>query len=102
MKKTQLLMAALALYCGSAAAMQPKEAPAKNDTIVMTTKPEMHCEKCEMRIKSNVRFVKGTKQIIASSKDKLVTIIYDAQKAKPADYIEAMKKIGFEAKVIKK
>ena len=30
------------------------------DTLVVTTQPQMHCQNCEKKIKSNIRFVKGT------------------------------------------
>ena len=36
------------------------------DTLVVTTQPQMHCQGCENKIKSNIRFVKGTKQISTS------------------------------------
>ena len=32
------------------------------DTLVVTTQPQMHCENCEKKIKSNIRFVKGKRK----------------------------------------
>lgn len=68
------------------------------DTLVVTTQPQMHCENCERKIKSNIRFVKGTKKIETSVDDQKVTIVYDARKAKYDDFVEAFKKIGYEIK----
>ena len=34
-------------------------------TVVFTTTPQMHCENCENKIKSNLRFEKGIKSIKA-------------------------------------
>lgn len=68
------------------------------DTLVVTTQPQMHCENCEKKIKSNIRFVKGTKKIATSVDDQKVTIVYDGRKAKYNDYVEAFKKIGYEIK----
>lgn len=68
------------------------------DTLVVTTQPQMHCANCEKKIKSNIRFVKGTKKIETSVDDQKVTIIYDARKAKYDDFVEAFKKIGYEIK----
>ena len=65
-------------------------------TTVFTTSPQMHCENCEKKIKSNIRFVKGTKKIATSVDDQKVTIVYDGRKAKYNDYVEAFKKIGYE------
>ena len=68
------------------------------DTLTVITQPQMHCENCEKKIKSNIRFVKGTKKIETSVDDQKVTIIYDARKAKYDDFVEAFKKIGYEIK----
>ena len=66
------------------------------DTLVVTTQPQMHCQNCEKKIKSNIRFVKGTKKIETSVEDQKVTIVYDNKKAKYDDYVAAFKKIGYE------
>ena len=68
------------------------------DTLVVTIQPQMHCQNCEKKIKSNIRFVKGTKKIETSVEDQKVTIVYDNKKAKYDDYVAAFKKIGYEIK----
>ena len=68
------------------------------DTLVVTTQPQMHCQNCEKKIKSNIRFVKGTKKLETSVEDQKVTIVYDNKKAKYDDYVAAFKKIGYEIK----
>ncbi|MGN0032421.1 MAG: heavy-metal-associated domain-containing protein [Candidatus Limimorpha sp.] len=70
----------------------------KNDTLVLTTTPPMHCQGCENKIKSNIRFVKGVKNIETSLPDQNVTIIYDGRKSKYEDFVAAFKKIGYEIK----
>lgn len=42
-------------------------------TVVFTTTPQMHCEACENKIKSNLRFEKGIKSIETSVTDQTVT-----------------------------
>lgn len=69
-------------------------------TIVYTPTPKMTCQNCEKKIKTNVRFVKGTKRIETSLKDQTITITYDADKAKPEDFVAAFAKIGREVKVV--
>ena len=32
-------------------------------TVIFTTTPQMHCANCEARVKNNLRFVKGVKEI---------------------------------------
>ena len=58
----------------------------------------MHCQNCEKKIKSNIRFVKGTKKIITSVDEQKVTIVYDSKKPNYNDFVAAFKKIGYEIK----
>ena len=71
-------------------------------TVVFTTSPEMHCESCEKKIKGNLRFEKGVKNIITDLKTKVVTIEYDADKTNVQNLIKGFKKIKYEAKEVKK
>lgn len=90
--KKYLLMAWLLATAGNMLAKSPA------DTLTVTTLPQMHCQNCENKIKSNIRFVKGTKKIETSVDDQQVTIIYDGKKAKYEDYVAAFRKIGYEIK----
>ena len=71
-------------------------------TVVVTTNPEMHCEGCENKIKGNLRFEKGVKNITTDLKAKVVTIEYDADKTNVQNLIKGFKKIKYEAKEVKK
>lgn len=71
-------------------------------TAVFTTNPEMHCESCEKKIKGNLRFEKGVKNIITDLKTKTVTIEYDADKTNVQNIINGFKKIKYEATEVKK
>ena len=90
--KKNLLVAFMLVLAGNAFANT------KADTLVVTTNPQMHCENCEKKIKSNIRFVMGTKNIETSVKEQKVTIIYDSKKASYKDFVAAFKKIGYEIK----
>ena len=90
--KKNLLMAFMLMLAGNSFAQTA------TDTLVVTTQPQMPCQNCEKKIKSNIRFVKGTKKIATSVDDQKVTIVYDGRKAKYNDYVEAFKKIGYEIK----
>ncbi len=68
-------------------------------TVVLKTTPEMHCANCEKKIKENIRFVKGVKDIITSLKDKTVTVKYDADKTTVEDIVKGFGEIGYKAKV---
>ena len=66
-------------------------------TLTVTTDPEMHCQNCEKRIKSNIRFVKGVKKIETSLEQQTVTITYDADKTSESAIIDAFNKISYSA-----
>ena len=88
--KTKLLTAFMLLAAGNVSAKT------SSDTLVVTTQPQMHCQKCE--IKSNIRFVKGTKKISTSISDQKVTIVYDPKKATYETFVAAFEKIGYKIK----
>lgn len=90
--KKQLLAAFMLLLAGNTFAQT------STDTLVVTTLPQMHCQNCEKKIKTNIRFVKGTKKIDTSVDDQKVTIVYDCKKANYNDFVDAFKKIGYEIK----
>ena len=75
---------------------------AKNvKTTVFTTLPQMHCNSCEQKIKKNVRFVKGVKEIVTNVDKQTVTITYDADKTTPAMIIDGFKRINYNARPLK-
>ena len=89
-----LLMMVLPIITMTAVAQKTRTA----DTLQVTTTPQMHCANCEKKIKSNIRFVKGTKQISTSLEEQKVTIVYNSKKANYDDFVAAFKKIGYEIK----
>lgn len=68
-------------------------------TVVLTTSPQMHCENCENKIKSNIRFEKGIKEITTDLETKTVTIKYDADKTNVENIIKGFAKIDYKASV---
>ena len=70
-------------------------------TVVVTTLPQMHCASCENKIKGNLRFEKGVKEIQCDIPKQTVTITYDAEKTKPETLIKSFGKFGYQATEIK-
>ena len=70
-------------------------------TVVFTTTPQMHCENCENKIKNNLRFEKGVKEITTSVDNHTVTVKYDADKTTPDKIQQGFKKFGYEARQLK-
>ena len=75
---------------------------AKNiKSVVLKTQPEMVCANCENRIKSNIRFEKGIKEIVTDLKNKTVTVKYDADKTNVDNIIIGFSRIDYKASVVK-
>lgn len=70
-------------------------------TVVFTTKPQMHCESCEQKIKGELRFAKGVKKIETSVPDQTVTITYDADKTTVEKLVKAFRRIDYEVRQLK-
>lgn len=49
-------------------------------TVFFTTTPQMHCAACENKIKNNLRFEKGIKNVETSVPNQTVTVKYNADK----------------------
>lgn len=74
---------------------------ADNDTTVcFTVNPPMSCVNCENKIKSNLRFEKGVKEIDASAKDAIVKVKFDKKKTSVDKLNKAFKKIGYDSKAV--
>lgn len=90
--KSKLLITLFALLMGIAAS--------NLRVVILTPTPQMHCESCETKIKSNMRFEKGVKKIETNIERQEVTITYDPKKNNVKGLQAAMKKIGYETKVV--
>ncbi len=66
-------------------------------TAIFTLTPQMTCQNCENKIKSNLRFEKGVSSIVTNLKGQTVTVTYDPAKTDKTKLISAFKKIGYTA-----
>lgn len=76
-------------------------AKSENDTLVVTTTPQMHCANCENKIKDGLRF-EGVKDIITSVDDQTVTIVFNPKKTDRAKLEATFPKFGYQARELKK
>ena len=65
--------------------------------IVFTTTPQMHCESCEAKIKGNIRFEKGVKEIKTDVEAQKVFITFDPKKTTEEKLQKAFEKFGYKA-----
>ena len=68
--------------------------------LVLTPTPQMHCQNCENKIKSNMRFEKGITKIETSIEHQTVAFTYDPAKTNSENIQAAMKKIGYDTKIV--
>lgn len=66
-------------------------------TVVFTTTPQMHCESCEAKIKGNLRFEKGVKNIKTDVEAQKVYITFDPKKTTEVKLQKAFEKFGYKA-----
>lgn len=69
-------------------------------TATFTTLPQMHCNSCETKIKSNIRFEKGVKRIATDVEKQRVVITYDADKTTIEKLIQGFTKIDYKAELV--
>lgn len=73
-------------------------ATAKNlKTVIYTTTPQMHCANCEAKVKNNLRFAKGVKEIKTDANEQKVYVTYDAQKTNEEKIKKYFEKFGYKA-----
>ncbi|CDA84984.1 MULTISPECIES: heavy-metal-associated domain-containing protein [Bacteroides] len=74
---------------------------AKDIRVVVFKVTQMHCENCEKKVKDNMRFEKGLKDVSTVVKDRTVTITYDAEKTNVKNLQAGFKKFNYEAEFVK-
>lgn len=65
--------------------------------VVFTTEPEMECKTCESKIREQLRFEKGIKEIKTDIPTQTVTLRFDADKTSTEKLKASLHKIGYEA-----
>ncbi len=69
---------------------------AKDLKTVTLHAPQMVCQNCEKKVKDNIRFEKGVKEIVTNVENHTVTITYDADKTTVDNLIKGFKKINYD------
>lgn len=101
MRKAMFLAAAMFVMAFCPQTVSAKKAATEPALAVFTLSPKMTCSNCENKIKSNIRFEKGVKEIITDLKGQTVSIKYDPAKTDKVKLETAFKKIGYTASEVK-
>lgn len=105
MKKFMTIMAALmmaASFSGTTEAFAAETAAVAPAAKTQTAKfsVSMHCKNCVKKITENMSFEKGVKDLKVDLPSKTVTITFDPKKTTVEKLHAALKKLGYETKVI--
>ncbi|NDV64503.1 heavy-metal-associated domain-containing protein [Bacteroides sp. 224] len=92
--KKKLIMAFAILIIGISTAF------AKELRVVTFKVQQMECANCEKKVKTNIRFEKGLKELSTDLKEKTVTITYDSEKTDVKKLQEGFKKFKYEAVLV--
>ncbi len=77
------------------------EAPApKKKTENVTFSVSMDCEKCANKIRENISFEKGVKDLNVDAETKQVKVTYDPRKTTVEKLQKAIERLGYTAKVV--
>lgn len=91
------IFAILVIFTAFACALSAKDDNVK--TAVFTVNPPMSCQNCENKIKSNLRFEKGVKEIVTSLPAQTVTVTYNSSKTDVEKIQKGFSKIGYTASI---
>ncbi|MBQ1648847.1 MAG: heavy-metal-associated domain-containing protein [Bacteroidales bacterium] len=95
MKKLAIFVCALALV---AFATSSKPKMVKRTVVYGST---VECKNCEKKVLENIGFEKGVKDVSVDLSEQTVKIVFDEAKTDTTTLAKAIRKLGYEAKVIK-
>ena len=75
-------------------------AEAKPDKKTATFSVSMHCEGCKQKIERNLAYEKGILDLDVNLEKKTVTVTYNAAKTDVQKITDALKKLGYEVKLL--
>ena len=104
MKVVKVILAVVFLFSVGAVSAQDKKVekkPKSNEELVVFS-VNMHCEGCEQKVKKNIPFEKGVKDMTTDLSKQLVTITYHTDKTDKAKLKKAIEKLGYTCEEVKK
>ena len=61
----------------------------------------MECKNCERKVLENISFEKGVKDVSVDLPGRTVTVVFDEAKTDTLTLAKAIRKLGYDAKVVK-
>lgn len=97
MKRIIVIMIAICAACFTVGASKPKQ-KATVRTVVYVT--DLECESCAKKIKENVSFDKGVKDLAVDVKSRTVLIKFDESKNDTLSLRKSLNKLGYAAMAV--
>ena len=95
MKRVLLPICLLALACIFISSTD------KPERRKVTYSSNVDCESCEKKVMNTIAFEKGVKDITVDVENETVAIVFDESKTDTLKLAKAIRRLGYEAKVIK-
>ena len=99
MKVVQIILAVVFLLGTVTVSAQDKTKNNKEEQVVFSV--NMHCHNCEQKVKKNIPYEKGVKDLTTDLEKQLVTIKYQTDKTDKAKLKKSIEKLGFTCEEVK-
>ena len=99
MRVVQIILAVMFLLGSATVSAQDKKKNNKEEQVVFSV--SMDCHSCEQKIKKNIPYEKGVKDLTTELEKRLVTIKYQTDKTDKAKLKKSIEKLGFTCEEVK-
>ena len=99
MKVVQIILAVVFLSGIQTVFAQDKKGNSKDETVVFLV--SMDCHNCEQKIKKNIPYERGVKDVATNLDKKLVTIKYQPSRTDKDKLKKSVEKLGFTCEEVK-
>jgi len=100
MKTVQVIFTAVVfLLLTSVVSAQDKKGNDKTAEVVFSV--NLHCENCEQKVRKNIPYEKGVKDLTTNLEKQLVTIKYQTDKTDKAKLKKSIEKLGYTCEEVK-
>jgi len=100
MRVVRIILTVVAfLLVGGAVSAQDKKGNDKTADVVFSV--NLHCENCVQKVRKNIPFEKGVKDLTTNLDKQLVTVTYQTDKTDKSKLKKSIEKLGFTCEEVK-
>ncbi len=94
----QFASPAIPVRVSESASLAAQRKEKKIETVVFAT--NMHCKNCTLKIRENIAYEKGVKDLDVDLENQRITIVFDPRKTDKATLAKAINKLGYKAEEV--